>query len=297
MPHTFVVWRRGWFCLALVWLVAGCGTISSNTVQLSVEVTNRIKDIETSHRAFVNAYFDTEVERVDRFMDKQWTPLFLRNFLGTSGILVDLQQSHAISDATIKELTEAAKMYLDDPSEAERMANDIAVSLNKSRGKDAQVIEGIVNKYVRNERVTAATTHLVSLLQVETPARMIMDFAEAAHLQIEERRESLIAPLEKARKRALDELSAAYQEFYAGQGIITGRLEAAARRSTEEAKLVDSVAGTGSTAKLMDQLEGFAVDFNDSFKKIEGGGGKKPEQIVDSLKKKLDEALTKHGLK
>jgi hypothetical protein len=177
------------------------------------------------------------------------------------------------------------------------MVGEITAGLNQTRTQDAQLIETVVKKFVPDAKVMPATTHLVALLQVDTPARMIMDFAEAANQEIRERRDSLIGPIEKARKRALDELSDAYQDFYAGQGVITGRLEAAARRSAEEAKLVDSVAGKGTAAKLMGRLKDFAVDFNGAFKNMEGGGGGDADQIIDSFKKKLDEALSKHGLK
>jgi hypothetical protein len=47
----------------------------------------------------------------------------------------------------------------------------------------------------------------------------------------------------------------------------------------------------------MGRLKDFAVDFNGAFKNMEGGGGGDADQIIDSFKKKLDEALSKHGLK
>lgn len=307
MTKRQIIWTRVLAAILVATVNAGCGTISSNTVQLSVELTNRIKDIEASHRGFVNAYFDSEIERVDKFITEKWTPLFLRNFLGTSRIMNDLKATIAISETTRNELQEAAKSYLDDPSEAKKMITDLITDLNKTRTQDAQLVDSVVKKYVRAERMTAASTHLVSLLHVDTPARIIMDFAEDAHLEIRNRRDSLVKPIELARKRALDELAVAYQDFYAGQGVITGRLEAAAQRSAEQAKLVDSVAGEGTAAKLNKRLVDFSADFNSAFSKMDkyfekynidknakDGGA---SQIIDTFKIEINKVLEKHNLK
>lgn len=307
MTRQQITWVRTIALAVLAVASTACGTITSNTVQLSVELTNRIKDIEVSHRRFVNTYFDSEIERVDKFMNEKWTPLFLRNALGTTQILTDLRSPAAIGAATGMELVEAAKTYLDDPSEAEKMIRDITNSLNKTRNQDAQLVDEVVKKYIRTDRMAAANAHLVSLLQVDTPARMIMDFAAVANEEIRNQRNSLVKPIEQARKKALDEISAAYQDFYAGQGIITARLEAAAQRGVQEAKLVDSVAGEGTAAKLQKRLTDFAEDFNNAFSKLDKyyekykidknskDGG--VSQITDTFKRELNDALEKYKLK
>lgn len=282
-------------------LLSGCGTISSNTVDLSVQLTNRIKDIEASHRGFVNAYFDEQVSRVNRFMDEKWIPLFLQNFLGTSNIIGDIAKPAAVSDSTRKALADAAALYLSDQSEGAKMADEIVAGLNKSRVQDAIVVDQVVGKYVADDRVSAAKTHLLALLQTDTPARMILGFAQEANKQIAVRRDSLVSPIEQARKKALDDIASAYHDFYAGQGVITGRLEAAARRDAEQAKLIDSITGEGSAAKLTDRLNGFAADFNKAFSKLdkayESAKAGPAAKYLDTFKTELDQALQRNNLK
>lgn len=300
--------QTNWLFIVLLFITTGlvtaCGTISTNTVQLSLELTNRIKEIEVSHRAFVNTYFDGEIKRIDAFMKEKWTPLFLRNFLGTSQILKDLSNTVAVSESTKMELTEAAKLYLDDPGEAGKMAEELVKELNKKRSQDSIVVDNIVRKYVPRDQMNATSIHLLSLLQLDTPALLIMDFAEAANEQIRARRESLINPVELARKTALEQITLAYQDFYAGQGVITGRLEAAAKRNAQQSELIDSVAGKGTAAKINKRLNEFANDFNSAFEKIDnfyekyeidksaddGGAG----QMIDTFRKELDAAVEKY---
>lgn len=283
-------------------LLAGCGTISSNTVQLSVELTNRIKDIETSHRAFINTYFDNQVAQIDKFMKEKWTPLFLKNFLGTSQILNDLKKPLSISQETKDQLAKAAAVYLDDPSEADKMADEIAQGLNNKRQQEAPIIGGVVNKYVARDKINACQTHLLALLQLETPAHLIIDFAEAANEQIQARHQSLLEPIEQARKSALSQVTQAYQDFYAGQGILTARLLAAAARNDQQAKLIDSIGGEGTAAKLNKRLNGFAVDFNKAFSALNKLSGKKlssqnAEDIINNFQNDINKAQETHQLK
>jgi hypothetical protein len=284
--------------------LAGCGTISGNTVQLSVDVTARIKDVEGAHTRAINTYFDSEVDRAERFMTDTWTPLFLRNFLGTSGILSDLEERQTISDATVGLLAEAAALYLTDSTEATDMAGRVRAALEQTRGNDVAAIRGVVDDFVPDNRVEAATTHVAALLAVETPAQMILEFAEAANNEIDQQRRELIEPIEAARAQILTELRVAYQDIYAGQGVITGRLEAAAKRSAETARLVDALGGEGTAAAVNAKLTKVATGFNEAFTAVESAvsgvtveGEQEPELekvtaiftgLVDGLKSAKD---------
>lgn len=287
--------------------IAACGTITSSTVKLSAELTARTKDLEQVHLTAVNFYFDSERGRVIRFMNEEWIPLYLRNFLGMSNILADLQKTDSIGQSTRDQLKDAAESYLDDPSEAERLADALVTALDNVRTDEHGVIVPIIKNFVPDDKVDAATVHMEALLNTETPAVLIIEFAAAANEEIAAQRQALLAPLERARRNALSEVKAAYADLYAGQGVITGRLEAAAKRSAQEANLLDALGGEGTAAKVKDKLGKYSVGINKAFDKVKkveelleeetkDGGKAEPMEIVDILLRGIEKTGRESGL-
>lgn len=292
--------------LVLIIMLAGCGTMSSATVELSTEITVRIKDIEKTHIYAVNTYFDSERKRIEEFMKERWTPLFLRNFIGTSRILEDLKKTESIGANTRGNLAVAAREYLTDPSEGEAMANKIVDTLNEKRKGEDAAIRTIIKDYIPNEKQDAAAVHMTALLNLETPAVLIMEFAEAANEQIQTQQQGLLKPIEDARAKTLEELRKAYAEIYAGQGVITGRLEAAVRKGEQQARLVDAVGGKGTAAKINARLTSLAKGMNGVFEKIEDHykqrglsmdtSGNEADDLMEIFKQGLNKALADAGL-
>jgi hypothetical protein len=190
--------------LVLIIVLAGCGTMSSATVELSTEITARTKDMEKTHIYAINNYFDSEKKRIEEFMNEKWTPLFLRNFIGTSQILEDLEKTQSIGVNTRHNLAVAAQEYLTDPSEGKEMANKIVDTLNEKRKGEDAAIRAIIEDYIPNEKQDAAAVHMMALLNLETPAVLIMEFAEAANEQIQEQQQALVKPIEDARAKTLE---------------------------------------------------------------------------------------------
>lgn len=291
--------------LIIVFLLSGCGSISSKTVELSTEITARIKDIETAHIYAVNSYFDSERQRIEEFMDNVWIPLFLRNFLGQSMILEDLKKVDSIGANTRAILAAAAEEYLTDPAEANVLAGEIVDALNSKREDEDVAIRTVVHKYVPSDKQDAAAIHIASLMHVETPAVLIMEFSEAANEQILAQRQELLGPIEKARAATLQELIIAYSDIYAGQGVITGRLEAAARKSEQQANLVNALGGEGTAATINKKISKLAEGVNGAFdeiakfeEKIEPGddSSNKADDLLNQLKQGLKKAIEESGL-
>ena len=284
--------------LLLIIVLAGCGTMSSATVELSTQITTRTKDIEKTHIYAVNTYFDSERKRIEEFMKEKWTPLFLRNFIGTSRILDDLKKAESIGANTRDNLAVAAREYLTDPSEGEAMANKIVDTLNEKRKDEDVAIRTIVKDYIPDEKQDAATIHMTALLNLETPAVLIMEFTEAANEEIQTQQQALLKPIEDARAKTLEELRKAYADIYAGQGVITARLEAAVRKGEQQARLVDAVGGDGTAAKINASLKSLAKDINGVFEKI-GDLYKQHEPSMDTSGNEADNLMKilKQGLK
>jgi hypothetical protein len=291
--------------LVLIMVLAGCGTMSSATVELSTEITARTKDIEKTHIYAVNTYFDSEKQRIEEFMSEKWTPLFLRNLIGTSQILEDLKKTQSIGANTRDNLAVAAQEYLTDPSEGKEMANKIVDALNKKRKGEDAAIRTIIKKYIPKEKQDAAVLHMMTLLDLGTPAVLIMEFAEAANEQIQKQQQALVKPVEDARAKTLEELRQAYADIYAGQGVITARLEAAVRKGEQQARLVYALGGKGTAAKINARLTSLAEGMNSVFDEIEDHyteqapssdtSGQGADYLMGILKQGLKKALEHAG--
>ena len=117
----------------------------------------------------------------------------------------------------------------------------------------------------------------------------------------------MLKPIEDARLITVEELRRAYADIYAGQGIITGRLEASVRRGEQQARLIDAVGSEGTAANINAKLASFAEEVNGVFKKIDDFDEKigmsenlskiEAGDLVNILKQGLQKALVDAGLK
>lgn len=61
-------------------LISDCATIPSEAPQLSGELGKRISAIERSNITLLHKFFDLKRNEVDKFIEKEWTPIFAKNF-------------------------------------------------------------------------------------------------------------------------------------------------------------------------------------------------------------------------
>jgi len=66
--------------LAFIFLIPGCATIPSEAPQLSGELGKRISAIEKSNLTLLHKFFDLKRNEVDKFIEKEWTPIFAKEF-------------------------------------------------------------------------------------------------------------------------------------------------------------------------------------------------------------------------
>lgn len=230
-----------WLAVLLACCIGGataCVSIKPSTVELSTQVGQRMSEMEKIHQLALQRYFDMEEKRIEDFLTNTWEPLFLKNFLGTSGILQLLQNTAAIDDKGKRILAEGIALYLTDRTEADKAATDLVAKLTTSRKDEAAMVKSVLVRYVEDKKLENAVTHIVALLGTDEPAQIILEFAEAAHREMLAQRKEMLAPLQQARAEAVSTLSEAYAELIRGQSTITGRLEAAAKRSKQQDELL-----------------------------------------------------------
>lgn len=243
-------------------LLVGCVSIKPSTVQLSAAVGERLSEMEKIHQLAIQKYFDMEKQKVEDFLKTTWEPQFLKNFLGTSQVLDMLQNVSKIDDRGRRSIKSGISMYLTDTSEAERATKELVTKLTETRKGEDGLVRTVLTKFVENNKLDAAVIHVSSLLGTDEPARIILDFAEAAHEEMLAQRKEMLAPIEQARAEAVASLSEAYAELIRGQSTITGRLEAAARRSKQQDELLDKL-GVGQVPKeLVDKMTDISAKVN-----------------------------------
>lgn len=283
--------------LLLSLILTSCGSvIRSSTVQLSADVGNRITEMEALHQLALQRYFDMEKAKVEDFLTQTWEPLFLKNFLGTSQVLQMLQNVSRIDETNRNQLQAAFADYLTDPSEAKKATDDLVGKLNESRKAEDGVIRTIVTDYVEDDKIDAAVIHITSLLGTDDPARIIFDFTQAAHVEMNAKREALLAPIEHAKAEAAAELSGAYAQLIRGQSTITGRLEAAAKVSNEQDKLLGALGFNRATKTLQTKLSNFTTNVDKALGFVSGltaedskGNIDLSTNMLNTLQKKLTE--------
>lgn len=240
--------------LFFISLFVGCVSIKPSTVQLSAQVGERLSEMEKIHQLAIQKYFDMEKQKVEDFLTNTWEPQFLKNFLGTSQVLDMLQNVSKIDDRGRRSIKSGISRYLTDTSEAERATKELVAKLTETRKGEDGLVRTVLTRFVEDNKLDAAVIHVSSLLGTDEPARIILDFAEAAHEEMLAQRKEMLAPIEQARAEAVASLSQAYAELIRGQSTITGRLEAAARRSKQQDELLNKL-GVGQVPKeLVDKM-------------------------------------------
>src|SRR5690606_33146561 len=136
--------------------------------------------------------------------------------------------------------------------EADKAATELVNKSTETRKEEDGVVRTILARYVEDQKLNSAVIHISSLLGTDEPARIIFDFAEAAHQEMQAQRKEMLEPIEKARAEAVATLSEAYAEMIRGQSTITGRLEAAAKRSGQQDELLDKLGVGKIPAELTD---------------------------------------------
>lgn len=248
--------------LVVVLLLLGltaCATIRPETVQLSAEVGSRLSEMEGLHQLAVQRYFDSEIEKVEHFLSTEWEPLFLRNFIGTSGILQMLSNPSRIGEREKAAFTLAIGEYIADPEQAAAATDRLLEEIENSRRGEPEQLKAVLAGFVGPDQVNAAATHLSAVLASEEPGQLMLEWAAAAHQEMNAQREEMLAPLLLAKAEAISELSSAYASLIQGQSTITGRLDAASKLYNEQGKVLQLLGGNKTADGILNKLSNLSA--------------------------------------
>lgn len=212
--------------------------------------------MQVSHEAFVYGYFQVTRERIEDFISLRWTPVFLEGF---------------IEDATGKGQSLEEVLEETDPLTIEQV-NRLKDVLQKQGIADiGTVLKAIRYVFGSSER-----------------AELVLEFAEAAVEEIQEKRKSLLGPIKELERRTLNELRTSYAQIQEAQGAIIGHLRSLKKVQDEQNKILKQV----GLLEKRDAIIKKAVDFNESITGIiDSGMG--VSEILEKFKGKIDELIPK----
>lgn len=272
---------------------AGCASIGPATPALSAEVGQRIADMQGVHELAVRRYFDAERRRVQDFLDEKWTPLFLRNFVGTSNIVQLVVAAPRLEESRKAQLADAVKLYVSDPALSKQASDAVIRVVEAERAQEPAQLRAALGGAIKDERVaTAAATHLASLLGTEEPGVLLIEWAQDAEAEIRQKREELLTPLDTAERAVLAELSSAYADILSAQAVITSRLEAAASVKKEQDRALKELGVDATFDKVKKQLTNVSQAVGKALAKASSGDANTiAERLGVNLQEELDQAL------
>ena len=214
-------------CAAL--FVSGCVTAPRETVELAEIVDRQIVEMQVSHEKFVRLYYDKLRDEVDRFLEDKWIPQFLANVVEGTG--------------------EQSKKFRSDLDNAYKLAT---VDWEETIG-----IEGIEDEDIKSA-IRGAIEQLTSR-ENATLGMVLLDFSAAVQEQINERRRSLIEPIDQQEAYVLDQLRASYADLQRGTATIKGYLASAVKLVEQRDAVLDKIGALEKQREIIDT----AVKLND----------------------------------
>lgn len=225
-----------------------CASMPQEAVELSQVASRRVADTQAAHEALAAAYFRLSRERVEDFLQHQWVPTYLANFVARAKLMDELQNPVALTDSQRvrlrEELTRATAL----------------------RGQSLDQALGAVN----------------SAFADSARGSIVLEFAEAALEEIEKQRRELLDPIDEQERQVRDALRANYAEMMQIQSAITGFIQSAHDVRAEQDNVLRRLNLLGARDSLVKQ----AITLNDAVLRLTEQGGD-AEEALRQIRAKL----------
>lgn len=116
------------FCVIAIFN-AGCATMGPDAAKLSMEVGTRVAEMQGVHQLTLESYFQLERARIETFLQEEWIPYFLKDYLGFSELMDKLRDAEDPAKLLLQWVTAVQteielqrKEMLQPAMEAERIA-------------------------------------------------------------------------------------------------------------------------------------------------------------------------------
>lgn len=233
--------------ITLVMASSGCARVPSQAVVLSRTVGQRLVDLQTSHEAFVKAYFQATRARLEDFLVNQWTPTFLGNFVEKSDLMNQLENVQPLTGEQKAKLVASLQAAAISPSDQTKVLQAISNALGgPDRGK------------------------------------LVLQFSKAAMKEIEAKKKSLLNPIDELERQTLTELAKSYTQLQEAQSTVTAHLSSVSKVTEEQDKVLKQL----GVLQQRDAIIDAAVNGNQKVMGILGSGND-PEKTLADLEDQL----------
>jgi len=146
------------FKFLLIVCCTSCAVLPKATVEMSVLMDKQINALEENHLHLVNLYFDQREKSALNFLNKEWYPVYLNNFIQQETVATIWNQS--LSDSKTEDRVAKMKLITQVTQEAYmQMRDSLLVPLSLSRKK---MIELIGDEYRKTKAMNSAITNNVA---------------------------------------------------------------------------------------------------------------------------------------
>lgn len=154
--------------LALLFLV-GCATVPQEVINLSYAMEQDLYAIHTSYRALIREHFKNLKNNVQRFIDTEWGPAYLKYFIEDTELLLTIQGMTPQSDCDCDTPYEYLQVWI---GVAVEEINAKKMELIEPITQDEQEIIIMVDAafarlYLANSTVTAHLNSIKKVRQVQ----------------------------------------------------------------------------------------------------------------------------------
>ncbi|MEK7449982.1 MAG: hypothetical protein AAB019_10945 [Planctomycetota bacterium] len=143
--------------------ISSCASTPPESVLLSEDLTALIISSRDTHLAMIEEYFNEKKQQVEQFIEQEWTPDYLNDFIKTSGVLKDLSNTKS-PDEKYRILNEFTGV-------AVKEINNRRISMLGLLGKVENKLAGKVKTHYSSmlEANQSLTAHLESSAEVTAP--------------------------------------------------------------------------------------------------------------------------------
>ena len=146
------------FRILLIVCCSSCAVLPKATLEMSVLMDKQITALEQSHLHLVNLYFDRREKSALDFLNNEWYPVYLNNFLEQETVVTIWNQS--LSDSKTVDRVTKMKLITQVTQEAYmQMRDSILEPLTSGR---KSMIELIEDEYRKTRAMNSAITNNVA---------------------------------------------------------------------------------------------------------------------------------------
>jgi hypothetical protein len=188
----------------------------------------------------------------------------IRKFIFLLIINLFLFSCVSIKPSTVELSTEVGQRIVD-------MQNSHQVAVSSYFDNEKKKVEDFLTETWQPQFLKnfMATSKVMDILKTDpNPENVIMDFAEAAHDEMQKQRALMVAPIDAAKLEATTALTDAYAQLISGQSTITARLEAATKRSQQQDELLGKLKLGDITNKATTSMVSISTKVQNALDKV-----------------------------